>query len=245
MRRNTKASIRLVAATVAVGALLAASMLPAGAVNIGHGSIASETPASGTPNIRNGRVNALLVMGNRVFVGGTFTTVRNAGSTTDITRNYLFSFDVATGAVDTQFRPNLDRGVEALAPGPDGIFIYVGGKLVTTDDQGTLIAGRPAEHLERFDDHVLRAEPERLGPRPHAATASCTGGRVHQDRRAAHSARPVSTPPTGRRPSFDVQFTDPGSAELRRHPRDPGDARVPDRRYAGRLPARGPATSAR
>ncbi|MGZ5351356.1 MAG: hypothetical protein ACXWZU_14370, partial [Actinomycetota bacterium] len=90
MRRNLRASLRLAAATVTAGALIAASMLPAGAVNVAHGSIASETPASGTPNIQNGRVNALLVMGGRVFVGGTFTTVRNAGSSTNITRNYLF-----------------------------------------------------------------------------------------------------------------------------------------------------------
>ena len=134
MRRNLRASLRLAAATVVAGALVAASMLPAGAVNVAHGSIASETPASGTPNIQNGRVNALLVMGSRVFVGGTFTTVRNAGSSTNITRNYLFSFNAASGTVDTGFAPNLNKAVETLAPGPDGNSIYVGGKFTTTNN---------------------------------------------------------------------------------------------------------------
>ena len=116
-------------------ALLAVSLLAvvpeASAVNPPHGSIVSADPANFTPNITNGRVNALTVVGNRVVVGGTFTTVQNAGSSTNLTRNYLFSFDATTGVVDPNFRPSLNKAVEALAPGPDGTSVYVGGRHTT------------------------------------------------------------------------------------------------------------------
>ena len=116
-------------------ALLAASLLAvvpeASAVNPPHGAIVSADPANFTPNITNGRVNALTVVGNRVIVGGTFTTVQNAGSSTNLTRNYLFSFDATTGVVDPNFRPSLNKAVEALAPGPDGTSVYVGGRHTT------------------------------------------------------------------------------------------------------------------
>src|SRR6187431_1562968 len=116
-------------------ALLAASLLAvvpeASAVNPPHGAIVSADPANFTPNITDGRVNALTVVGNRVVVGGTFTRVQNAGSSTNLTRNYLFSFDATTGVVDPNFRPSLNKAVEALAPGPDGTSVYVGGRHTT------------------------------------------------------------------------------------------------------------------
>ncbi|MEO8476677.1 MAG: delta-60 repeat domain-containing protein [Actinomycetota bacterium] len=136
MRKNLRcSSVRLVAASLAIGTLLIGAIMPAGAVNIGHTSIVSETPASGTPNVRDGRVNALLVLGTRVYVGGTFSTVRNPGSSTDITRRFIFAFNTANGTVDTTFRPNLTGAVEAIAPGPDGS-IFVGGKFNQTNGQG-------------------------------------------------------------------------------------------------------------
>ena len=83
----------------------------------------------------------MTVVGNRVIVGGTFTTVQNAGSSTNLTRNYLFSFDAATGVVDPNFRPSLNKAVEALAPGPDGTSVYVGGRHTTINGSTQL---RPA-----------------------------------------------------------------------------------------------------
>ena len=123
------------ALALALPALLATSLLAvvpaANAVNPPHGAIVSADPANFTPNITNGRVNALTVVGNRVVVGGTFSTVQNAGSSTNLTRNYLFSFDATTGVVDPNFRPSLNKAVEALAPGPDGTSVYVGGRHTT------------------------------------------------------------------------------------------------------------------
>ncbi len=125
----------LSAALVALTALpvMATSAIDAVAVNPPHGSIVSDDPANNTPNVMNGRVNALLVMGNRVFVGGTFTTVQNAGSGQNITRNRLFSFNANTGQIDAGFNPNVNNAVEALAPSPNGQNIYVGGRFTSVN----------------------------------------------------------------------------------------------------------------
>jgi hypothetical protein len=212
MRRNLRASLRFAAATVVAGALVTASMLPAGAVNVAHGSIASETPASGTPNIQNGRVNALLVMGSRVFVGGTFTTVRNAGSSTNITRNYLFSFNAASGTVDTGFAPNLNKAVETLAPGPDGNSIYVGGKFTTTNNVGT-----PYRRLVRLNASNGSTITS-FSPNPNDLVLDLklrngqlyVGGEFSRIGGATHSGMARLNTENGTAdPSFNVQFSDP------------------------------------
>jgi hypothetical protein len=124
----------------AAAILTAAAFLPtapAGAVNIGHPSIASEDPSGFTPNITNGRVNAMMVMNGVVYVGGTFSTVQNAGSSTNITRNNILAYNATTGVVSTTFRPILNGAVEALAPGPDGASIYIGGNFGSANGSTT------------------------------------------------------------------------------------------------------------
>ena len=106
-------------------------------MNIGHRSIVSEDPSGFTPNIINGRVNAMIVMNGIVYVGGTFSTVQNAGSATNITRNYVLAYNASTGVVSTTFRPILTGAVEALAPGPDGTSIYIGGNFGSANGSTT------------------------------------------------------------------------------------------------------------
>ena len=66
-------------------------------------------------------------MGSKVIVGGTFTRVQAAGSAVTLTRNFVFAFDMNTGVIDQNFVPQLNNQVEALAPGPDGQSVFVGG----------------------------------------------------------------------------------------------------------------------
>ena len=127
---------RRLSAVAAIVAAMATSVAPAGASEVAHSKIVSENPAGFTPDIMDGRVNAIIVMNGTVFVGGTFTTVRNAGSSSDLTRDYLFAFDATTGAVSTGFRPDLSGTVEALAPGPDGSSVYVGGSFSRVNGSG-------------------------------------------------------------------------------------------------------------
>ncbi len=54
--------------------------------------VVSATPASKTPNILNGVVNGIATVGNRIVVGGTFTSVKSSNGTT-LNRSELLSFN--------------------------------------------------------------------------------------------------------------------------------------------------------
>jgi hypothetical protein len=124
----------------AAALLLSGSGLPSGqALYAPHDTMVSADPADSTPNIVDGKVDAILPMGNRVYVGGSFTQVRNAGESRVITRRGLFALDPATNKVDESFvadfdvNPDLtqDRGVKALAAAPGNNELFVGGEFGT------------------------------------------------------------------------------------------------------------------
>jgi hypothetical protein len=102
-------------------------------------------PPPTTPNILDGKVTAILPMGNRMFVGGTFTQVQEVGAGKPVlTHRGLFSFDPATGAVDNSFvadfdvspDPGMDRAVESLAAAPDGLSVFAAGTFGTVNGVG-------------------------------------------------------------------------------------------------------------
>ncbi len=132
--KKRSAALLVTAVMVVAGSLWAPAAM---AVNPLHTAVVSADPANWTPNIMNGRVNAITQVGNRIFVGGTFSTVQNAGSGTNITRNQIFAFNATTGTVDTGFHPTINGAVEALAPGPDLNSVYVGGNFTTVNGTGT------------------------------------------------------------------------------------------------------------
>ena len=106
---------------------------PVGAVQTPESVVVNPDPADWTPNILDGQVNAILQMGTKVVVGGTFTQVRRAGFSAIFTRNYLFAFDMNTGVIDPNFVPVLNAEVEELTPGPDGTSVFVGGDFSTVN----------------------------------------------------------------------------------------------------------------
>ena len=106
---------------------------PAGAVQTPESVVVNPDPADWTPNILDGQVNAILQMGSKVIVGGTFTQVRRAGFSQIFDRNFLFAFDMDTGVIDPNFVPVLNAEVEELTPGPDGTSVFVGGDFSTVN----------------------------------------------------------------------------------------------------------------
>ncbi|PWU57587.1 hypothetical protein DLE60_24210, partial [Micromonospora globispora] len=70
------------AALVAAGTTLPAT--PALAVNALHPTVVSADPANWTPHAIDGTVYRIIQIGNRVYMAGSFTKVRNAGSTVDL-----------------------------------------------------------------------------------------------------------------------------------------------------------------
>lgn len=92
-------------------------------------SVVSTNPENHTPNINDGRVNAMVQVGDRVIAVGKFTSVTAAasagGATT--TRNSIFAFDAATGVIDETFIPDVGtKEVFDIVDAGDGT-VYIGG----------------------------------------------------------------------------------------------------------------------
>lgn len=83
----------------------------------------------------NGRVNAVLPIGDRIFVGGTFTSVIDTSGRSYPARN-LAVFSATTGAADLAFGVVTNNSVFALAT--DGAStLYLGGTFGTVTNGGT------------------------------------------------------------------------------------------------------------
>lgn len=118
------------AAVLAVAALIGLAGQPAAAYQPGHDRIVSTVPSPATPNIPDGYPNAIVKIGDRVLVGGTFDgDVTDRPTGTAHSRPYLFAFDARTGLVDPDFAPSISAEVRALIPGPIPGTVYVGGRM--------------------------------------------------------------------------------------------------------------------
>ncbi|MEH0843682.1 delta-60 repeat domain-containing protein [Micromonospora sp. CPCC 205711] len=95
-------------------------------------TLTSANPADNIPHAQNGDTKAFAEIGNTVYVGGTFTSVKAATDASWTARNYLFAYDKTTGALKTGFTPAVDGAVHALAASPDGKLI-VGGAFGTVN----------------------------------------------------------------------------------------------------------------
>lgn len=104
------------------------------------GRIVDDDPAGFTPHIMDGAVYSMTRVGDLVVVGGNFTRVRNAGSSTDIPRRNLFAFHAATGQVSTSFAPDPSGTVYALEPAADGQSVYIGGTFSSARSAGTTVS---------------------------------------------------------------------------------------------------------
>ncbi len=106
-------------------ALLAAGALPARAAAM---------PDTVDQNFQaNGRVAAVLAVGNVLYLGGEFTSLRPYGNTAgvgEVPRDHLAAIDRDTGAL-LPWNPGADKGVYALAASFSGATIVVGGHFTT------------------------------------------------------------------------------------------------------------------
>lgn len=122
-------------------AAVATAAIPANAVQSFQDRVVVADPADWTPNVLDGRVNAIVVVGTTGIAGGTFSQVQAPGGPI-LTRSRLVAFDSATGAIDPDFTPGVNGKVLALAT--DGTTVFVGG-------QFTKANGHAAQHLVRLD----------------------------------------------------------------------------------------------
>ncbi|PGH45781.1 hypothetical protein COO58_16100 [Micromonospora sp. WMMA1996] len=99
-------------------------------VTPGDTRLVPSTPRTDTPQITNGEITDIEVIGNRVFIAGTFTSIANVGGTA-IAQKSLASYNLDTGKVDTGFRPTIDGAVAAVEASPDGSSLYITGSFNT------------------------------------------------------------------------------------------------------------------
>ncbi len=124
-------------ATLTVGLLGLGVMTPTAAradQSATQPAVVNADPVNVTPFILDGRGEALAKIGNRIYVGGSFTQVKNwQGSATAQTRNYLFAYNATTGALDTGFNPVINATVMTLGAAADGSGLFVGGQFSTVN----------------------------------------------------------------------------------------------------------------
>jgi hypothetical protein len=91
--------------------------------------VVSADPANWTPHVLDGKVDAIVVVGNKMVAGGLFTKVATADDpATPIARSNIFAFDATSGVIDMAFAPVMDGEVESLAVAPDGLHVFAGGR---------------------------------------------------------------------------------------------------------------------
>ncbi|WP_157677001.1 PKD domain-containing protein [Auraticoccus monumenti] len=83
-----------------------------------------------TVQLDSGLAWTQVMVGNKVYVGGSFSNARPYGAAkgTQLTpRGNLLAYDITTGELDTEWDPSVTGTVRSIAASPDGKRIYVGG----------------------------------------------------------------------------------------------------------------------
>ncbi|MGW2626272.1 hypothetical protein [Micromonospora taraxaci] len=129
-----------VAAVLTVPSAASAAVVPAPET----ATLVSTNPADNTPHGRDGESRAFAQVGSRVYVGGSFTQIRQTAATAWVNQSYLFAYDRVSGTISTTFLPALDGPVNTLLAGPNGTLIVGGGfKTVNGVSRKNLVALDP------------------------------------------------------------------------------------------------------
>jgi hypothetical protein len=84
-------------------------------IGAAHNSLVSEFPSFNTPGVVDGRVEAIAIDGDTVYVGGSFTQIHNPLDEDNIIdQAYLFAYSKSTGDIIQSFDPQLNNDVYAL-----------------------------------------------------------------------------------------------------------------------------------
>jgi hypothetical protein len=145
MARGTWRRARRTTVGIVVLAAVAGLAAPAGAAPppVTHPAVVGTNPSDTTPHVLDGRTEAVVDLGTRVIVGGTFTRVKRWNKPGEVARSYLFAYDKATGTIDTRFAPQPNGKVSALLVASDGKLLVAG--------QFKTIGGQAVPYLAKLD----------------------------------------------------------------------------------------------
>lgn len=114
----------------------------------------------------NNGIRAMVASDSKLYVGGYFLQVDNKA------RRYLAAFDTTSGALDTVWKPKVDRFVRSLALSCDGATVFAGGKFRNAAGPDGVYALR--ETVARFDTTSGSLDPWAIpaGVAPNDAVAA-------------------------------------------------------------------------
>ena len=100
-----------------------------------HTKLVPDVPRTNMPRITGGEIFDLEYIGDKVYVVGTFTSLRNnaTNNTTTVNQRWVAAFSLTTGLIDTSFRPTFDSAVHEIEASPDGTKLFVAGKFNTVN----------------------------------------------------------------------------------------------------------------
>ncbi|MGH9246805.1 MAG: PKD domain-containing protein [Acidimicrobiales bacterium] len=114
--------------SVAIGVAVSLTASLAHAVQEPHDGIVGANPVNWTPHALDGDVKAITEVGSTVVVGGNFTRIAPADSSSEIQQRSVFAFDAGTGNLRTAFDPDVVGGeVNSIVAHPDGDKVWIGG----------------------------------------------------------------------------------------------------------------------
>ncbi|MFB9803683.1 hypothetical protein [Streptomonospora salina] len=155
-RPRTALSAALAAAALAAPAVLAQPA--AWAADVRHAQVVDDRPAASTPHVLDGRVKAVVPVGDVVVVAGRFDRVAPPGRDATVERHNVFAFDRGTGRISDGFAPEVDGTVTSAVPGPRGGTVHIAGhfdRVGGADLPGVaLLSVRDGDPVASFDAGV-------------------------------------------------------------------------------------------
>ncbi len=144
MTTFTSRLLSVVGASALAGGLVAVPLAqPAAAQTVAQATIVSANPENFTPNILDGKVNAIAQMGTTIVLGGSFTRVQASSGGPILTRSNIVAFSATNGAISS-FAPTISGEVYDLEPSTDGVSVYVVGSF-------TQAAGSASSRVARIN----------------------------------------------------------------------------------------------
>ena len=118
---------RTVCGFILVAAAYFYSIAASADIGATHSTLVSEFASFNTPSVVDGRVEAIIIDNDTVFVGGTFTQIQDPLNGETINQPYLFAYSKSSGNIIRQFDPVLNNEVLALETTGDGNGVFAGG----------------------------------------------------------------------------------------------------------------------
>jgi hypothetical protein len=201
------------AASAAAVAVATAGALPA-AADLAQPSVVSADPVDFTPNVLDGTVWSLALVGDEVVVGGAFTKVADSSRKQTYARKNVFAFNLNTGAVSS-FAPEVDGAVYSLTAGADDT-VYLGGAFKTVDgasSRGLARVDLDGDRVGGFSAKINWGDVRALAVRGSQLYAGGTFTAINGVNRAALARLSASTGAVDT--SFDAKLTAPGLSRTR------------------------------